>query len=273
MWAHWKSIFAVKLNKRWFGALALAMTLAVQGHSQVAAPATLPPCLIQYFQTPIGLGFTHLMLYNADGTCVEVSPNSSMSTFTYAVDPQNPAHGTITYSGALPFGNDQLYFTTANSGTDMPPYQVYPGGAAPIFNCYPMQTTNGGCNSSSLCQLDTGRTGTSGFVVQSTGRRWVLLRAVGASLGQFGVSPPVSSPSFMLYNSAQMVVGYSSVWSSDPNLVGGYQTIFSLLGAFPLKTGSDEGILLMSLTPGAYTAQFKAASAGTILFEAYLLPF
>jgi hypothetical protein len=87
------------------------------------------------------------------------------------------------------------------------------------------------------------------------------------------VSVTVSSPSFTVYESTQTVLGVSSVWSSDPNLVGGYQTIFSLVGAFPLKTGSDEGVLLAPLDPGAYTAQFKAGSVGTILFEAYVLPF
>jgi hypothetical protein len=101
----------------------------------------------------------------------------------------------------------------------------------------------------------------------------VLLRASGTSLGNFGVSPTVSSPSFTLYDSTQSIVDASSVWSGDPNLVNGYQTIFSLVGAFPLKPGSDEGVLLVPLNPGCYTAQFRAGSAGTMLFEAYILPF
>jgi hypothetical protein len=279
-------MFAMKLHKQAFGALAAAVTLAVQCYSQaqVPAPASLPPCLIQYstLKPLIHLSASRLMLYNADQTYVEINSISnggsiptSTGTFTYVVDQQNPAHATIVYNGrGGSLANDELYFETANFGLEGPPNQATPAGDSfPAFTLYPRQATNGACNVSNLCQLATGSTGTCGFVVQSGGPRWVLLRAIGASLRNFGVSPTVSSPSFTLYDSTQTVQGTSSVWSSDPNLVGGYQTIFSLVGAFPLNIGSDEGVFLVPLNPGAYTAQFKAGSAGTILFEAYILPF
>lgn len=60
---------------------------------------------------------------------------------------------------------------------------------------------------------------------------------------------------------------------ADPNLVGGYEIVFSMVGAFPLKGGSDEGVLLVPLNPGAYTAMYQAGCTGTILCEAYILPF
>ena len=68
-------------------------------------------------------------------------------------------------------------------------------------------------------------------------------------------------------------VSSGEVWSVDPNLVGGYQKVFSFAGVFPLSNGSDEGVLLVPLNPGVYTAVFKAGSAGTILCETYILPF
>jgi hypothetical protein len=175
--------------------------------------------------------------------------------------------------GGGSLANDDLYFTAADSGAQMPPggYTVF--GYSSSFALYPQQVNNGGCNVSNRCQLAVGGTAILGFVVQSGGPRWVLLRAIGASLGNFGVSSTVSNPSFTLYDSTETVQGTSSVWSSDPNLVGSYETIFSLVGAFPLNSGSDEGILLVPLKPGAYTAQFKAGSSGAMLFEAYILPF
>ena len=277
---------AMKIKKRAFGALALAVTLVVQCHSQVqvAAPASFPACLIQYSTsgTLYGVG-SRLILYNADQTYVVINsylvPNdggvgtlpSVQGTFTYAVDPQNAAHATIVYDGGK--GNDELYFYSASSGGESASGWVPLAGSFTAFTFYPRQGTNGACNVSSLCQLATGGTGTCGFVIQSGGPRWVLLRASGKSLGTFGVSPTVSSPSFTLYDSKQRIQATSLVWSSDLNLVSGYQTIFSLLGAFPMKTGSDEGVLLVPLNPGAYTAQFKAGSAGTTLFECYILPF
>ncbi len=276
-------MFAMKITKRLFWLVPAAVTLVVQCYSQVAAPASLPPCLIQYsFLEYLNGTASRLMLYNADQTYVAINSirngvtvPTSTGVFTYAVDPQNPTHATIVYGGGgSSLANDDLYFTAANSGSQVPPGQFTPGGGYfAAFTLYPRQTTNGGCNSSCLCQLVTGRTGTTGFVVQSVGPRWVLLRAVGTSLGQFGVSPIVSSPSLTLYDSKQTIQGTSSVWSSDPNLVSGYQTVFSLLGAFPLGSGSDEGVLLVPLNPGAYTAQFKSSTAGTILCEVYILPF
>jgi hypothetical protein len=141
------------------------------------------------------------------------------------------------------------------------------------FAVGPQPANNGACNVSHLCQLANGAGCTSGFVIQAGAPRWVLIRAVGVSLAGFGVSPTVASPAFILYDSARSEVGISSMWSNDPILVGSYSTIFSLVGAFPLRAGSDEGLLMVPLNPGAYTAVFKGASAGTILGEVYLLPF
>jgi hypothetical protein len=275
-----------KFNRPAFPSLVLAVVLAFRCSAQTAAPALLPPCLIQYATSPAFVLQTssRLVLYNSDKTYVEINsfatgfgfPNpggepTHGGTFAYAADPQNPAHARIVYDGGL--SSEDLYFSTANSGTQVVPPVLQTVGNIPIFTLYPKQATNGGSNLSNRCQLAAGGAGVSGFVIQSGGPRWVLLRAVGATLGTFGVSLPVSSPTFSLYDSTQKTVGTSSVWSSDPNLVSGFQTIFSLVGGFPLISGSDEGVLLVSLNPGAYTAAFQAGSAGTMLLEVYILPY
>jgi hypothetical protein len=137
-----------------------------------------------------------------------------------------------------------------------------------------MQITSGCRAVSNRCELAAGGTSISGFIIdESGGPRWVLVRAEGKSLSPYGVTDGVSNPSFTLHDSAGAVVGTSSVWSSDPNLVSGYETIFSLVGDFPLESGSDEGVLLVRLNPGAYTAVFQAGGAGTILCDVYILPF
>jgi len=284
--------FIVNSYKRVLWVLALVSTVTLECHSQVVAPTSLPTCLIQYSVHWVvwPLGSSRLMLYNSDQTYVEIDsywtnaiytgPLGSGTNatrggkFTYTVDLVNPSHARIVYDGGGgSLGYDDLYFTAATSGSPFSPSEIYYDGASAAFTLYPRQATNGACNVSNLCRLAAGGTGTCGFVVQSGGPRWVLLRAIGASLGNFGVSPAVSSPSFTLYDSTQTVQGTSSVWSFDPNLVSGYQTVFSLVGAFPLSSRSDEGALLVPLNPGAYTAQFRAGSAGKMLFEAYILPF
>lgn len=296
-----------RYNASW-AAMLIAVVVSSRCNAQYAAPASIAPSLIQYLAPQPGQpGYfvSRLVLYNPDQTWVGInskatSPTGSVlttfatgsGTYNYSIDPSNSSHAIVTYAGG---GNENLYFNGVNYGTQtnpIPPTLSLTG--PPVFWWSPMQATNGGVNVSNRCQLSSGAVAISGFVVQSiglgvpspevfpllngqaiqsTGPRWVLIRAVGATLTNFGVSGVVSNPSFTLYDSDQIVRGTSSVWSSDPNLLLGYSTIFALSGAFPLNSGSDEGVLLIQLPPGAYTAIFKAGSAGTILCEVYILPF
>ena len=284
----------MKIHKRMLATLASALAFVARCPAQetVPAPQSLPPCLIQYnYAYPLGNAYgSSVVIYNADQSYVEI--NSSLSyigtlaassgTYSYSVDPENPAHATISYQPprSNQTATDQLYFYATNSGDSSPTGMVAVGVAHTAFALYPRQVGNGAINVSNRCQLASGGSAISGFVIESGGPRWVLIRAVGASLKNFGVSPVVSSPSFTLYDPLPVIgLWYaegsipSAVWSSDPNLVKGYNTIFSLVGAFPLNAGSDEGVLLVPLNPGAYTAVFQAGSAGTILCEVYLLPY
>jgi hypothetical protein len=260
-------------------------------NAQIAAPASLSPSLIQYsVSTGAGYSQSRLILYNADNTFVEInSYNTSIlfgtesqttytGTFSYSIDPSNSAHATVVYSsgGGTTLANDDLYFTSLDSGTQTPPMPGQgspPGITAPAFTWSPFQSTNGGANVSNRCILTLGTDAITGFVVQSEGPRWVLLRAAGSTLKTFGLANVVSNPSFTVFDAAGGIVGSSSIWSSDPNLTRGYSTIFAAAGAFLLANGSDEGVLLMQLSPGAYTAEFGASTAGAILCEVYILPF
>jgi hypothetical protein len=277
----------MKVYERLIATLGLALALVVDCHSQVAAPASLPPCLIQYSAGggDVLSSGSRLLLYNSNQTYTVINWSSSIQgvhsttapvggTFTYAVDPQNSAHALITYTGGGGvLSYDDLYFTATNSGSQFPLSGVVTLLSYADFTLSPMQA-NSGCRAvSSRCELAAGGTSISGFIIdESGGPRWVLVRAEGKSLSTYGVTDGVSSPSFTLHNSAG-VVGTSSVWSSDPNLVSGFETIFSLVGDFSLESGSDEGVLLVQLNPGAYTAVFQAGSAGTILCDVYMLPF
>lgn len=273
-------------------ALAFAIVMwACRAHAASPAPASIAPCLIQFSsQFAEGLdGASRLVLYNADQTYVEINSFTEgytaahqeiggeshpphQGTFSYTVDLANPAHATIAYAGgASPPANDNLYFSSANAGSLVPPGTAT--GNTGEFICYPRQSTNGGANFSNLLPAAPGSGAITGFVVQSGGPRWVLLRAVGATLANFGVSSAAAQPEITLYDSTGAALGRSSAWSADSNLVGGYQTMFSLAGAFPLNPGSDEGVLLIALNPGSYTVATSAGGAGSVLSEAYILPF
>lgn len=267
--------------------LSAAIGLAPQGNAQATAPQSLPPCLIQYgYSTFSSYAFWSLVLYNADQTYVEINsyfingPKSgtyatSSGTYTYTLDPGDSTHATISYLPPRSNGTaaDQLYFLTAATGFETPLASLLTTEPAEEFRVYSKQVSDGAANVSNRCQLAAGGAAISGFVIESGGPRLVLIRAVGASLENFGVTATASSPSFSVYDSTQFLWGASTKWSSDPNLLNGYNTIFAVAGAFPLNSGSDEGVLLIPLNPGAYTAVFQAGTAGAILCEVYILPF
>ena len=265
-----------------------SLTSWLSAQTATPAPLALPTSLIQYTSTQAltNLSTARLIAYNSDLSYVEISSSyisftgsgtqlPSKGTYTYSVDPQNSAHATIIYksSNGISLNNDELYFFGQFSGS-----QIAPGGANSLgpnisFVIYPSQQIDGGANLSSLAHISTGDSITSGFVIESGGSRWVLLRAVSASLSEYDVSPTDSTPSLVLYDSNEKQVGKSAVWSADPNLISGFQAVFALVGAFQLNSGSDEGVLLLSLQPGAYTAVTSAIGTGSVLSEVYILPF
>lgn len=267
--------------------IAACIATCLGGPTSAPAPSSLPPCIIEYSAVGAGQTLTRDVLYRADHTYVELSVVSTTMTnannsggtssvphsgsYSYAVDPNDPTHASISYQGGG-LGPDQLYFNTPTTGN-----QNFSGSGATdpgsFFAMFPKYSDGGTVAFSTRCNLATDGTVTVGLVVAPSAPRWVLIRAVTSTLANFGVVSSLSNPSFQLYNSHGEVVASSSVWSADPNLVPGYDTAFSMVGEFPLNSGSDEGVLLIPLQPGAYTAIFKGTGSGQILCEAYLLPY
>lgn len=111
----------------------------------------------------------------------------------------------------------------------------------------------------------------SGFVVDAPpGQlRWLLVRAVGPTLGDFGVSNTVADPAVWLYDRNRSVIGSNNSMADAPNLALMTQ-VSTAAGAFPL-TRPVEASLLVGVPAGNYTAVARAqsGSAGTGLLEVY----
>ena len=271
----------MKLLIWYISVFGLFVGVAADSYSAAAAPSVLAPCIISYSESSLGSTGSKVVLYNSDGTFLELSstytsmlgtgsssPNSG--SYTYSLDPNNPSHATISYSGGS-ISNDNLYFSSSTSGSQSPSNVT--AGSITGFTIYPKQTDQGIVAFSTRCELNANGSVTVGFVVAPGGPRWVLIRAVTSSLANYGVVSSLSYPTFNLYNAMGQVLGTSSVWSADPNLVAGYDAVFAMVGEFPLTSGSHEGVMLTPLKPGAYTAIFKGTGSGQILCEAYLLPY
>jgi hypothetical protein len=109
-----------------------------------------------------------------------------------------------------------------------------------------------------------------GFVIEGTSPRTVLIRADGPALNQFSVPGTLPDPVLTVYDSKGNVVATNAGWNTNttPSAIS---AAAASVGAFALPILSLDSVLLLTLPPGAYTAQVTSAkgNSGTVLFEAY----
>jgi outer membrane protein assembly factor BamB len=112
---------------------------------------------------------------------------------------------------------------------------------------------------------------TVGFVLSGTPDKAVLIRAIGPTLGEFGVTDALSDPLLQLY-SGQSVLTTNDNWSNSANGDApiALADAFAVSGAFALRAGSLDAALVRSMNGGNYTAQITGASGtGIALAEIY----
>lgn len=120
-----------------------------------------------------------------------------------------------------------------------------------------------------------------GFVVRGSTPKKVLVRGIGPRLAGFGVTGALADPRLAVF-SGQTVVAQNDNWST-PTPVGAGQTpatatelaaVAQTVGAFALGAGSLDAAVLVTLAPGAYTAQVAGAgtTTGVALVEIYEAP-
>ena len=121
----------------------------------------------------------------------------------------------------------------------------------------------------------------AGFVIEGNSPQTVLIRGIGPGLSQFGVSGVLAAPSLSVFDSRQTLIAQNQAWGTPSAISGGQlpatasaiSAAASGSGAFPLATGSNDSSVLVTLPPGAYTAQLSGvgSSSGTGLVEIYVV--
>lgn len=113
----------------------------------------------------------------------------------------------------------------------------------------------------------------AGFAIAGGGRT-LLIRAVGPTLGVFGVTGALANPRLDLFASnSTFPVSSSDNWGTAPNAEQ-VRTLSASVGAFALPLESRDAVLLVTLPSGSYTAQLSgvANTAGNALVEVYEIP-
>jgi phosphodiesterase/alkaline phosphatase D-like protein len=115
----------------------------------------------------------------------------------------------------------------------------------------------------------------SGFVISGPSTRNVLVRAVGPTLGAFGVNDALANPVLAVFRGDQLVATNSAWGASTREATESLTDAFDRAGAFRLiDESSRDAALLVGLVAGSYTVQVRSGDGGTgaALLEVYDLP-
>ncbi|HUR56836.1 MAG TPA: putative Ig domain-containing protein [Opitutaceae bacterium] len=112
----------------------------------------------------------------------------------------------------------------------------------------------------------------AGFVITGTVPKRVLVRGVGPSLTQFGVTGALARPQVAVY-SGTTVVAQNAGWSASPDAAA-IAAAATQVGGFAFAATSPDAALILNLAPGAYTAQVSGVggTSGVALVEVYEVP-
>jgi hypothetical protein len=121
-------------------------------------------------------------------------------------------------------------------------------------------------NLSARSAISPGNPLIAGFVVGGSGTKQILVRGVGPTLSQFGVTPALAMPDLTLF-SGSTVLNSNQAWGGSATL----NRAFAAAGAFPLPLDSADTAILSAFAAGGYTSELAglADSTGVGLAELY----
>jgi hypothetical protein len=110
----------------------------------------------------------------------------------------------------------------------------------------------------------------AGFVIGGSAARTVLIRASGPALVPFGVTGTLPDPQLGLFSGSTELDGNSG-WGGNSEVANAAAAVGAFAWGSPT---SNDSAILVTLPPGAYTAQVSGASndSGVALVEVYEVP-
>jgi hypothetical protein len=167
----------------------------------------------------------------------------------------------------LPFGQYTLQISSANGGT----------GVA-LAELYEVDSDTGRTLNLSTRGLVRPGEGLliGGVFVRGPAPKRLLIRAIGPTLGSFGITGALADPVLELYQGAARIASNDDWGNRTGSTVTAAEitAATSAVGGFTLGANSRDAVILITLPEGAYTAQVtgKGTAQGVILLEIYELP-
>lgn len=227
-------------------------------------------------QVPAGLPVT------ASFTLAGFSPAANATQYQYGI-PQDTQAQTDTTNNVDPGADaaaDVQQTTVAISGTSFS--MTFPAASVTLLSIPASQQPTG---TARLLNLSSnGFVGTlngsnrildAGFYIGGSGSETVLIRGVGPTLKNFGVSSAATNVQIQVYDSSGNPIAgdYNNGWDSGTaQNTAALNAAFSQTGAFQLNSGSLDSALLLTLASGkTYTVEVSGVNgaSGTALAEIY----
>ena len=103
-----------------------------------------------------------------------------------------------------------------------------------------------------------------GFIITGSGQKRVIVRAIGPSLVNHGITNPLQNPTLELHDHTGAVIASNDNWMNSPNKQ-------EIIDSGLAPSNNLESAILTSLNPGAYTAIVRGVNNGTgiTLVEGY----
>ena len=111
-----------------------------------------------------------------------------------------------------------------------------------------------------------------GFIVQGTGSKKVIIRAIGPELTQFGITDELANPTLELHNANGGLIATNDNWQTT--IIGGIingDQVSDIQNSGHAPTAATESAIIANLQPGNYTAIVRGVSntTGVALVEVY----
>ena len=232
------------------------------------------PELTQY-GIPNALANPILELHNGTGALIATNNDwqttiiGGIITSSQVSDIQNSGHAPTAASESaiianLQPGNYTAILSGVNGTTGVALVEVY--DLAPAAS-----SSLGNVSTRSLVQTDS-NVMIGGFIVQGSGPKRVIIRAIGPELTQFGIPNPLANPTLELHNGAGALIASNDNWQTT--IIGGIITssqVSDIQNSGHAPTAASESAIIANLQPGNYTAILRGVSntTGVALVEVY----
>ena len=173
------------------------------------------------------------------------------------------------YSPTLAPRDYTIQITGAGGATGVTLAEIYDATPADSF----LRTSPQLVNVSARTQVGTGADILiAGFTLAGDIPRRLLIRAVGPTLGAFGVTGALADPQLALFSGTNRLQENND-WGAAANAAD-ITAATTQLGTFQLGAGARDSAILTTLQPGSYTAQISGVgnTTGVALVEIYVLP-